>query len=133
PSLRASTTRTLESARCSASQPVSTRSSGRAYARSEMGVSISHLIFNLPRCLDEAKGRSGRLEQLHRVAGGIVDKHLLAAKTGNDLASKVGSGRFQLRYRRFDVGHFHLEAEPAAGCRGAAVRHRLASAPSSAR
>src|SRR5258708_4452034 len=72
--------------------------------------------------------RHGRLEQLDRVAGGVVEQDLLAAPADDDVVAEAGAGLAQGRDHGFEVGDFDREPIPAAWLRHPAVGHGLAAA-----
>src|SRR6266550_5408337 len=72
--------------------------------------------------------RSERLEQLNRVAGGILDENLLSPVACDDWVAKPRAGVFQLVDGRFQIFDFDLDTVPSAWRRNLTVWHRLSSA-----
>src|SRR3954470_14995195 len=68
-----------------------------------------------------------RLEELDRVAGGIVDEDLIAADTLDDLTAKAGPGRPQTLDVAGEIGHLERDPVPPARLRPAPVGERLAA------
>src|SRR5437764_4675959 len=73
-----------------------------------------------------------RFEELDRVAGGVLQKHLLAADAGHDLVSEPGPLLAQPRNHGFDVIDLELEPIPPAGLGEGPVRHSLPTARAAA-
>ena len=67
---------------------------------------------------------SGGLEELDRIAGGILDEDLLSARAGDDVVSEGRPRPAQLVGHRFDVLDLDHEPVPTAGLGLPSVRHR---------
>src|SRR5215211_453781 len=68
--------------------------------------------------------RARRLEQLDRIASGILEQDLLAARPTDDVVAKRQAGGTQPLDLRRDVFDDEVDAVPAPRLRGAAVGHR---------
>src|SRR5262245_24598436 len=68
--------------------------------------------------------RSGRLKELDRVAGRILDEDLTTTRSAQRLVAEGDAGRAQALHGRVEVVHLHHDAVPATGLRLPAVRHR---------
>src|SRR5689334_6794232 len=111
-------------------------STSKSYTRSS--VTTSGRLLNPQGPVGSGRPRQpglgpGRLEQLHRVAGRVLQQDLLAAHAGDDLVAETGTVLPQLRHRGRQIGDLDREAVPAAGLGQAAVRHGLAAAGTAAR
>ena len=69
-----------------------------------------------------------RLEQLDRVARGVVDEHLTPAVALDDLAAQRRARLAEPRDHCIEVVELELDAVPATGLRRTAIAHRLARA-----
>src|SRR5690606_10094442 len=76
--------------------------------------------------------RATRLEQLHRVAGGVVRQDLPAPDPDDDVAAEPDPGSAEPVDGGVEVVDLDLEPVPAARSGDRAVRHRLAAASGAA-
>jgi hypothetical protein len=73
-----------------------------------------------------ATAGSGRLEQLDRVTGRILQQDLLAAITAHDFVAELSTGGLESGDRSRQVLDFDSDAVPTAWCGVPTVRHGLA-------
>ncbi len=86
------------------------------------GTTINVTLATLPA----ASSASG-LEQLDRIAGGILDQDLLATITCYDVVAERHTSLLQRLDGGDQILDFQLDAVPAAGGRNLPVGHRLTS------
>src|SRR5438874_7839973 len=75
----------------------------------------------------EAGLRPGRLEELDRVPGRVLDQDLPAGDAGHDLVAEAGTSLAQPLDSPVEVGDLDGEPVPAPGRRQRAVGHGLAA------
>src|SRR5436190_14279258 len=68
-----------------------------------------------------------RLEELHRVTGGVLEQDLIAADAVQDLAAEGGPGRLEPLDLAGEVRDLELEAVPTTGLGPAAIGQGLPS------
>src|SRR4051794_4044075 len=76
-------------------------------------------------CAGAVSAPAGWLEQLDRVAGGIVEQHLVGPDADEDLAAEARTLAFESGDRRFQVLDLETESVPPTRGGHAAVRQRL--------
>src|SRR3954469_232625 len=69
-----------------------------------------------------------RAEQLYRVAGRVLDDHLVTTHSVQDPAAEPGPCRLECPDEALQVRYLEHEAVPAAGLWGGSVRHGLPTA-----
>src|SRR5262249_46964472 len=70
------------------------------------------------------------LEQFDRIAGGVVENDLRAARTGDDVVAELESGVTEALDFSGEILHLNMNTVPAAGYRFATIAHGPASGAS---
>src|SRR4051812_49206931 len=69
--------------------------------------------------------RASRLEHLHKIAGGVFDQDLPAARPGDDVAAEPDAGLLECLHLSLKIAASYDDPVPATGFRPAPVRHGL--------
>jgi hypothetical protein len=77
------------------------------------------------RSRSELRFRQRRLEELNRIAGGVVDNDLFSADAGDDVVPEMDASRTKLSDHRLEICDLNRKTIPTAGRLFRSVRHGL--------